>query len=104
MNREIVIIIKVILAILLLLCLVDFPYGYYQFVRFVSMVGFGFLGYWYFQNSNQLFGISFIILAILFQPFFKIHLGRELWNVVDVIVAIGLIILIFYNPLRNKTE
>jgi hypothetical protein len=62
------------------------------------MVGFGFLGYWYFQNSNQRLGIVFIILAVLFQPFFKIHLGRELWNVVDVIVAVALIGSCFFKP------
>lgn len=37
-------------------------------------------------------------LAILFQPFFKIALGRELWNIVDVIVEIGLILSIWISP------
>jgi len=37
-------------------------------------------------------------LALLFQPFFKISLGRELWNVVDVIVGIGLLISAFRKP------
>ena len=32
-------------------------------------------------------------LALLFQPFFKIALGRIIWNVVDVIVAIALVLL-----------
>jgi hypothetical protein len=40
-------------------------------------------------------------LALLFQPFFKIALGREIWNVVDVIVGIGLLVSIF---IRAKTE
>jgi hypothetical protein len=35
--------------------------------------------------------VVFVILALLFQPFFKIALGRTLWNIVDVIVGIGLI-------------
>lgn len=30
-------------------------------------------------------------LALLFQPFIKIALGREMWNVVDVAVALALI-------------
>jgi hypothetical protein len=34
-------------------------------------------------------------LAILFQPFFKIALGRALWNVIDVVVGIGLIVSLF---------
>lgn len=35
--------IKVVLAILLFLCLLDMPYGFYQFVRFVALIGFGIL-------------------------------------------------------------
>ncbi len=34
-------------------------------------------------------------LALLFQPFFKIALGRELWNIVDLIVGIGLLLSVF---------
>jgi hypothetical protein len=41
--------IKLILAILLFGCLVEFPYGYYQFVRFAAMVGFGYLAF----NANE---------------------------------------------------
>jgi hypothetical protein len=35
--------IKIILAILFLLCLLEMPYGYYQIVRFAGLVGFGIL-------------------------------------------------------------
>ena len=34
----------------------------------------------------------YITLCLLFQPFIKVALGRVLWNVVDVVVAIGLLI------------
>jgi len=35
------------------------------------------------------------VLAILFQPLLKIALGREGWNVVDVIVGVGLLVSMF---------
>ncbi|TXD82241.1 hypothetical protein ESY86_15555, partial [Subsaximicrobium wynnwilliamsii] len=41
-------------------------------------------------------------LTLLFQPFFKIALGREMWNIVDVIVGIGLIASLFMN--RTKSQ
>jgi hypothetical protein len=88
-------IIKIVLAILLLLCLADMPYGYYQFVRFAAMVGFGILAYQSSESENKTFMIVYGALALLFQPFFKIALGRELWNVMDVIVAVGLIVSLF---------
>lgn len=42
--------------------------------------------------------IVYVGLAILFQPLIKISLGRELWNIVDVIVGVGLIVSIFVKP------
>lgn len=45
--------IKIILLILLLLSLVDMPYGYYQLVRFVAMVGFGILAYQSAESKNK---------------------------------------------------
>jgi len=43
-------------------------------------------------------------LALLFQPFIKIALGRQIWNIVDVITAIGLIISIFIKPKQKKGQ
>ena len=65
MNLNLSNAIKVVLAILFFLCLVDMPYGG---------------------------------LALLFQPFYKVALGRQMWNTVDVIVGLGLIISIFLKP------
>lgn len=80
---------------MLLLCLINFPYGYYQFVRFAGLIGFAILAYQSNQQNKQTEMIIYIGLALLFQPFFKIALGRELWNFVDVVVAIGLLISVF---------
>jgi len=38
---------------------------------------------------------------LLFQPFFKIALGRELWNVVDVVVGVGLLVSVFQEKKRK---
>ena len=94
--------IKIFLAILFFLCLADMPYGFFQFVRFASLIGFGILAYHANSNSKQTEVIIYIILAVLFQPFIKISLGRELWNIVDVIVAVALIITMFLNPEKDK--
>jgi len=63
------------------------PYGYYELVRFLAMIGFALLAYYENTKKNDLFMIVFIALALLFQPFIKITLGRDLWSIVDVIVA-----------------
>lgn len=88
-------IIKIVLAVLFFICLLNMPYGYYQLVRFIALIGFGILAYQANQQQNQTLLVIYCALALLFQPFFKIALGRELWNIVDVIVGMGLLISIF---------
>ena len=83
---------KIILAILLLICLLDMPYGYYQLVRFIAMISFGYLAFKAYDSKDETFAFIYAALVILFQPIFKISLGRDIWNIVDVIVAVGLII------------
>lgn len=87
--------IKVTLAILLLLCLLNMPYGYYQLVRFLALVGFGFLAYQAHEQDNLSATFIYVTLALLFQPFFKVALGRELWNIIDVVVGAGLLVSLF---------
>ena len=83
----------IILSALLLLCLLPMPYGYYMLVRFVSMVAFGVISYQYIQKKQTVLAVTFGALALLFQPFIKVALGRTMWNIVDVIVAVLLIVL-----------
>lgn len=85
----------IIMAVLLLVCLAPMPYGYYQLVRFIAMVSFAYLAYDYYKLNKVGVSYAFVALALLFQPFLKVALGRTVWNVVDVIVATFLILLIF---------
>ena len=110
----------IILSVLLLLCLAPMPYGYYQLVRFIAMTVFGVLAWLFYATRNTpglcapeeqkehikddsttilskvSMAIVFGALALLFQPFLKITLGRIVWNVVDVIVA-GMLIIMWLN-------
>ncbi len=81
------------MAVLLLLCLMDMPYGFYILVRFSAAASFAYLSYDYFKSKSEGLGFLFAALALLFQPFIKIALGRTMWNIVDVIVALILICL-----------
>jgi hypothetical protein len=99
--RQIEPIIKIALAILFSVCLLDMPYGYYELVRFIALVGFGVLAYQAFDKNRTTEMLIYGALALLFQPFFKIALGREIWNVVDILVSLGLLISLFLN---RKTE
>lgn len=94
---------------MLLLCLSPMPYGYYQLVRFVAMVVFCVMTYQYYNQNHKQLAVVCGSLVLLFQPFCKIALGRVVWNIVDVIVAIFLVFLIVSrkddnNTYSNKTD
>lgn len=96
---------KLILAVMLLLCLFHMPYGFYTLLRFVAAAAFVIMAYTYYQEKKQELAIGCGALALLFQPFAKIALGRLVWNVVDVAVAAGLILLtIIEHKKSNKQQ
>ena len=90
------------LAALMLLCLAPMPYGYYTLVRILATVVFGIYAYRCIVAKNEGLTLVFVTLALLFQPFVKVGLGRIIWNVIDVIVAIGLIVLFFWKWKEGK--
>lgn len=95
---------KIFLAIILLLCLLRWPYGYYSFVRLMGLIGFGILALYYFSLEKAVLGVVFVGLAILFQPLVKVVMSRSAWNAVDVVVAIFLIVLTIVEKGKPKTS
>lgn len=88
-------IIKLLIALLLFLCLADMPYGYYNFVRFVAAFAFAYFAFEYYKKEREGLAFTFGAFAMLFQPFIKLALGRVMWNVVDVVVGLGLVCLAY---------
>ena len=78
------------------------PYGYYQLVRALAMIGFAILAFQAYNSKRIIEMIVYIGLAILFQPLLKIALGREVWNILDIVVGLGLIASIFIPIHSNK--
>jgi hypothetical protein len=94
--------IKIALAVLLLVCVIPLPYGYYQLIRFMAVVGFAILAYYEYERKNIPLVIVFAGLMILFQPLGKIPLGREVWNIVDMFVAAWLLVTVFVKKRLRK--
>lgn len=102
------ILLKILLAILFFTCLANMPYGYFQLVRFWATITFCLLAFNSNKQGYKTAVVIYICLAILFQPFFKIALGRVIWNIVDVIAAVGLIVFgfakLFINLHNSKKD
>lgn len=91
-------IIKIAVAVLAILCLLDISYGFYQVVRLAGLIGFAVITYQASQQGRHTELIIYGGLTFLFRPFNKVVLGRQNWNIVDVVVGLGLIISIFLKP------
>ena len=96
--------IKIALAVLLLICLFHLPYGYYQLFRYIALVGFAILAYYEYERKNVPLVIVFAGLMLLFQPIAKVSLGRQAWMIVDMVVAAGLILMVFVRKLKKDNE
>ena len=68
------------------------------------MIAFAVMAYQYFEKKKEGLVIVFAALAILFQPLYEIALGRTMWNVVDVVVAMGLVILWYKEQQIDKSK
>jgi|TARA_B100000315_G_scaffold64117_1_gene58243 hypothetical protein len=79
--------VRLIVIAMLLLGILDFPYAYYTLLRIVVTVVSAFAAYNAVENDQQPWMIIFGAVAILFNPIIPIYLNKEIWVVIDVIVA-----------------
>ena len=89
----------VIPAGLLVFSLAPLPYGYYQFLRLVVTIAAGFIAFSRFEDDETAWAFTFGGICILFNPIFPIHMSRDFWVPVDVVVA-----LIFLANWRKQTS
>jgi hypothetical protein len=95
---------SIVAALMLLGALGDWPYGYYQLLRWVicgagiwvAVTAYNWQKLW----ATWLFGI----IAVLFNPLIPIHLSRELWQPIDLICALLFIVNIFLLKETNQKE
>lgn len=94
-------IVKGIIAVLLILCLIDADYGFYQAMRTLISFGLAFMTYRYYQVGDKTNAIIYLCLLIVFQPLLKIGLGRGIWVVLDIAVA-GFLLYQIYKEVHIK--
>lgn len=79
-----------IAAIIIAVGVLPLPYGYYQIVRFVACFAFAVACYLSFDMQQKIAPFVLGFAALLFNPFMKIVLPKEVWAVIDLIAGIGL--------------
>lgn len=106
------VLVKLVFATLFLCCLSELPYNYYKFVRLSGMFGFvGFLGLEanrtvHFLPDSFLVGfmLFWLLSAILINPIFLIPLERTVWNIIDVVWALALVLSMAFDVVNNLED
>jgi len=96
---------SVISVVILLLAIPTFwPYGYYILLRWVVSISAAFL-VWIAYNLKKKFWIVLMgAITLLFNPIIPFHLDKEIWVVIDIIVAFIFLVSIFGIRFRKKQE
>lgn len=81
-----------IAVIMLLLAVGDWPYGYFILLRWVVTASAAFLVWFNHSTSRTKWTVAFAVIALLFNPIAPVHLDKESWVVIDIIVAVIFVI------------
>ncbi|MHC4538055.1 MAG: DUF6804 family protein [Planctomycetota bacterium] len=96
----------VIAALMLFGALGNWPYGYYQLLRFVVCgisIFVAFMAYqWQQLWAMWLFGV----VAVLYNPLIPIHLPKQVWHTIDVTCAFLFVAISSFlrKPTGNKAK
>ena len=76
-------------AILLVVALLPWPYGYYQLLRLAVCVVSAWIAYEQWKHDDAFSGwvVAFGGVALLYNPVMPIHLSREIWSVLNLATA-----------------
>ena len=78
------------------------PYGYYILLRWLMCGIFAYLSFRAFESKNTEWVWILGITAAVYNPFLPLHLGREVWTIVN-LLTIGIAITSIFK-LKGKNE
>ncbi len=73
---------------LLLLGILNLPYGYYNFLRLAICISSAIIAYHFYNSQKTSWTIIFGAIALLFNPIIPVFLTKSIWVVLDLIAAI----------------
>lgn len=93
----------VVAAAVLFLALFDgWQYGFFTVLRFVVFATTTYVAWMAYEGQKKKWVWVFGFIAVLFNPFFPIHLDRETWVVIDLVIGIFLLATTFFFKLNNR--
>jgi hypothetical protein len=97
-------ILTIIASGFLFVALVDgLPYGFFTLLRFIVCAVGVYLAYKTYESDRESLWVwVFGGIAVLFNPIIPIHLQREIWVIIDVIVGGFFLLSTFLIRVKNK--
>ena len=74
-------------SLLLVIAVLPLPYGYYMLLRLLITASAAYVAYKNFNKEMPVWGIVFVIVALLFNPLYVVHFDKTLWVIIDILVA-----------------
>lgn len=68
------------------------PYGYYIFLRWVSCAVFSILAFRAQRLDQRNWSRGFVVLAIIYNPLFRVHLTRFEWTAINLVTIVATIL------------
>lgn len=84
---------QLIIALALLACLFPLPFGYEDLIRYAAAVLFAIMGYHFFEQEKKTWGFLGLLLAVVYQPWYKIPFPDLVLKILYPLTAAGLIFL-----------
>lgn len=100
-NKKKNIILVVATAILLLALFDGWQYGFFTILRFVVFATTAYVAWMAYEVQKERWVWIFGFVAVLFNPFFPVHLERDTWVVIDLITGIFLLATTFFFKLEK---
>jgi len=94
----------IVASLMLFLALFDgWQYGFFTVLRFVVFATTAYVAWIAYEEQKEkwIWFLSFI--ALLFNPFFLVHLTREVWLTIDFVVGLVLLSSVFILKLGTKS-
>ena len=91
-----------ICAAMLFLGATPLPYGYYTLLRLAACGVFGFAAFIAHERRNALLPWVYGLIALLFNPVFKVHFSKVTWAFLDVAAAI--VLLTTAGVIRDRSD
>lgn len=96
-----------IMAVLYLIAIADLDYGYYTFLRIISLIMLGIFVFVYYGATESFLNfpcISAIFIIILFNPITPIYLDSSTWLILDLISAAVMFLITIYIFVKDVSK